>query len=281
MSQNLYAIIPAAGMGTRLRPATLATPKELLPIFDRPSIDLVLEEIFLSGINHVVIVTSKRKPMIREYLEGRVDESFENWMPKVVQTRGGKLVPKIEFVYQEEALGLGHAVYCASQHRPQSDFAVVLPDDLYFSDPETPALGQLVSSYRDSGQSQLGLMPVSAEELELYGAACLETPEIDSNRSAISALVEKPKRGTSDARHAVVGRYVFSHPINSHLREGEKGLGGEIQLTDAIAKMLASSGGHGVIGVTLQGERIDAGTKVGLLRASIREARARGIPIAL
>jgi len=269
------AVIPAAGLGTRFLPATKAVPKEMLPIVDVPTLQLVVEEAVASGIEEIILVTGRGKSV----LEDHFDHAFE--LERTLKDRGkSDLLASVEriskmvrlvTVRQKEPLGLGHAVLVARQAAGDEPIAVLLGDDLYDCDGRPrAATGQLIdASQRLDGRAVIALMEVPEGQEHLYGVvAGKDQPE----GFRITDLVEKPAPGTAPSRKAIVGRYVLPAEIWPILEKTQPGKNGEIQLTDAL-KTLAET--HGCYGLTIDGVRHDAGDRLGYLGACLAYAMKR------
>jgi UTP--glucose-1-phosphate uridylyltransferase len=278
MTRVRKAVIPAAGLGTRFLPATKAVPKEMLPIVDVPTLQLVVEEAVAAGIEEIVLVTGRGKSAIEDHF----DVSYE--LERTLRDRGkNELLASVErvskmvrlvSVRQKEPLGLGHAVLVARQAVGDEPVAVLLGDDLFDCDGRRPAIGQLVDEYqRLGGKGVVSLMEVPAGQEQLYGIVSGK-PLADAPRTLrIDDMVEKPAPGTAPSRLAIVGRYVLPSEIWEILQHTKPGKGGEIQLTDAL-KELAQRGG-GCFGLTVDGTRHDAGDKLGYLGANLAWALKR------
>ena len=263
------AVFPVAGMGTRFLPATKANPKEMLPIVDKPLIQYAVEEAIAAGITQMVFVTSSAKRAIEDHF----DSNFE--METLLESKGRKdlldivrgVLPKgvtCAYVRQPEALGLGHAVLCAREVVGQEPFAVILADDLIDGDRYGSCLRQMVDQYQEYGCSILGVEHVPPEETHRYGIVKTEAP---SGRIAqVRGIVEKPAPTQAPSTLAVVGRYLLTPRIFDLLAMTERGAGGEIQLTDAIAQLL---GEESVLAYRFQGRRYDCGNKLGFLEATV------------
>ncbi|MEZ4364561.1 MAG: UTP--glucose-1-phosphate uridylyltransferase [Kofleriaceae bacterium] len=274
MQRVRKAIIPAAGLGTRFLPATKAVPKEMLPIVDVPTIQLVVEEALAAGIEEVILVTGRGKVAIEDHF----DVSFE--LERTLRDRGKQelleLVEKVSkltrltVVRQKEPLGLGHAVSVARRAAGDEPVAVLLGDDLFFSEGR-PAIGQLMDAYHDGEQAAvIALLEVPPGEEHKYGVVGGDL--LPSGRMQCHELVEKPAPGTAPSRLAIVGRYVLPPAIWDILATTPPGKGGEIQLTDALRALAPS--GH-VIGMTVDAVRHDAGDKLGFLGATLSYALTR------
>ena len=272
MTRIRKAVIPAAGMGTRFLPATKAIPKEMLPIVNKPSIQLIVEEAAAAGIEQVVIVTGRGKTEIVDHFDAH--PALEDLL-----RRGGKealrqevirptQLVKLSTVRQQRPLGLGHAILCARELIGDEPFVVFLPDDLV--DAEVPCARQLMDVYDVTGKSVLALMNVSRSETSQYGIAAGDVDSADPRLLHIKTLVEKPSAEDAPSTMAVVGRYVLTPDVFDYLARTNPGRGDEIQLTDALAAMAADSGLHGWL---FDGERFDAGEVGGYLLANLNWAR--------
>ena len=272
------AVIPVAGLGTRFLPATKATPKEMLPVVDKPAIQYVVEEAVAAGINDVLFVTGRNK----ESLENHFDRS-----PSLEQTlaeRGASdMQAKISglanlaamhYVRQGVPMGLGHAVSMAKAHVGNQAFAVLLGDDLV--DVKTPILPEMFAAQAKLGGSILALMEVPDDQIHLYGCAAVE-PTDNPDIVRVTELVEKPAAGTAPSNLAVIGRYVIDPAVFELLENLAPGRGGEIQLIDALASLInlpAESGG-GVHAVIFRGKRYDTGDKLSYLKSVVSIALDR------
>ncbi|HXN82354.1 MAG TPA: UTP--glucose-1-phosphate uridylyltransferase [Myxococcales bacterium] len=265
-------VIPAAGLGTRFLPATKAVPKEMLPIVDVPTIQLIVEEALRAGAQEVVLVNGRGKGAIEDHF----DRSYE--LEDTLQKKGRhelfaqmrRISDGVRFisVRQKEPLGLGHAVLAARYAVGEQWFGVMLGDDLIDSD--EPGIGQLARVARETGKAAVALMAVPDEQAHLYGVA--GGPQLDERTIAIDRIVEKPPRGQAPSNLAVVGRYVLPPEIFPILAALKPGVGGEIQLTDALAELAARGQ---LVGVRFSGTRHDAGDRLGYLIANIAYALKR------
>src|SRR3954470_1262242 len=268
------AVIPAAGLGTRFLPATKAIPKEMLPIVDIPTIQLVIDEAVRAGVTDVIVVNGRNKGAIEDHF----DHAYE--LEHTLRERGNtrlademaavsRLVRLIS-VRQKHPLGLGHAVLCAREAVGDEPFAVLLGDDLIDNDTD-PGIGQLIRVHAETGAAAIAIMEVPAGKEHMYG---IVTGDLDaSGRMRIRDMIEKPKPGTAPSRWAVVGRYVLPGTVWPHLAATRPGAGGEIQLTDALREFIGSP--EGLYGVVLAGTRHDAGDRLGYLRANLAYALKR------
>ena len=266
------AVFPVAGLGTRFLPATKTVPKEMLPIVDKPLIQYAVDEAIEAGCDTLVFVTNRYKHAVADYF----DKAYE--LEQKLE-RGGKveqlalirnvLPPHVRavFVTQAEALGLGHAVLCAKPIVGDAPFAVVLPDDLIWNRGGRGALAQMADLAEGAGASVIAVQDVPREQTASYGIVA--TDKFDGRAGRINAIVEKPKPEVAPSNLAVVGRYVLDGRIFNLLERTTPGAGGEIQLTDAIAALLAE---QPVQAYRFQGTRFDCGTHLGLIEATIRYA---------
>ena len=267
------AVVPAAGLGTRFLPATKATPKEMLPVVDKPAIQYVVEEAVTAGLNDVLLITGRSKRSIEDHFDRayELEEALtakEDW-DRLNAVRESSELATMHYVRQGDPRGLGHAVLCAAQHVGQEPFAVLLGDDLI--DPKEPLLNRMIDVRHQYGGSVVALMQVDPEEVSLYGCAAVEMTAED-DVVMITDLVEKPPPGTAPSRWIVIGRYVCDPEVFGILRETPPGRGGEIQLTDAL-KVLAAKGE--LRGVLFSGRRFDTGNKQDYLRTMVMFAAER------
>jgi UTP--glucose-1-phosphate uridylyltransferase len=267
------AVVPAAGLGTRFLPATKATPKEMLPVVDKPAIQYVVEEAVASGLNDVLLITGRSKRSIEDHFDRNyeLEEALtakEDW-DKLSLVRESSELATMHYVRQGDPRGLGHAVLCAAQHVGHEPFAVLLGDDLI--DPKEPLLTRMIDVRNQYGGSVVALMEVDPDEVSLYGCAAVEVTAED-DVVMITDLVEKPPQGTAPSRWIVIGRYVCDPEVFDILRDTQPGRGGEIQLTDAL-KVLATKGE--LRGVLFSGRRFDTGNKLDYLRTMVMFAAER------
>ena len=267
MRKITKAVFPVAGMGTRFLPATKASPKEMLPVVDKPLIQYAVEEAAAAGITDMIFITGRNKRAIEDHFdkayELETELALRNKTELLHQVQAAT-PPGINciFIRQSEALGLGHAVLCAAPVVGDEPFAVLLADDLI--DAEKPVMQQMTELAHREKCSVIGVMTVPAEDVGIWGI--VETGPANGRVAKISATVEKPKAGTTSSTLAVVGRYVLTPRIFDHLRSMAPGAGGEIQLTDAIARLL---GDETVLAYTFEGRRYDCGRKLGYLEATV------------
>lgn len=273
------AVIPAAGLGTRFLPATKATPKEMLPVVDRPAIQYVVEEAIRAGLNDVLMITGRNKRALEDHfdrvpvLEQQLAEQGKDaLLASVVATNemGGDL----HYVRQGDPKGLGHAVLRAKRHVGDEAFAVLLGDDLI--DEKEDLLTRMVEVQERTGGSVVALMEVPREAISAYGAAAIEAVEGEDGFVKITGLVEKPAADEAPSNYAVIGRYVLSPKVFEVLENTAPGRGGEIQLTDALQTLAQGEGeGEGVYGVVFSGRRFDTGDKLSYLKANVILAAER------
>jgi len=266
------AIIPAAGLGTRFLPATKAQPKEMLPIVDKPTIQYVVEEAVAAGIEEILIITGRNKRAIEDHFDYSVE--LEHLLDKksrfddLRSTRAISEMADIFYVRQKEPLGLGHAVLCAAKFVRQEPFAVLLGDDIIYS--EIPCLGQLMRVYAEKGGSVLGVQPVAPADVYKYGI--VNPAEQGDVLVRVKSLVEKPLPEAAPSRLAVLGRYIIDPSIFSLLEQTAPGAGGEIQLTDALNALAQR---QTVWAFTFEGRRYDVGDRQGFLEATVEYALRR------
>ncbi len=267
MTQITKAVFPVAGLGTRFLPATKASPKEMLPIVDKPLIQFAVEEAVASGITELIFITGRGKRAIEDHfdkayeLENELDAHGKWEMLDAVRS----ILPKnVNCVYirQTDPLGLGHAVLCAKSVIGNEAFAVLLADDLI--DGARPALRQMIDAYMYYSCSVLGVQDVPRTETGSYGIVASQ--QLAERTEKITAIVEKPKPDVAPSTLAVVGRYILTPQIFHHLEKVQAGAGGEIQLTDAIASLLTE---QQVLAHRYEGVRYDCGSKIGYLQATV------------
>tara|TARA_R110002167_G_scaffold359939_1_gene577148 strand:+ start:178284 stop:179216 length:933 start_codon:yes stop_codon:yes gene_type:complete len=268
------AIFPVAGLGTRFLPATKSVPKEIMTLVDRPLIQYAIDEARAAGIKEFIFVTSRGKSALEDYFDDAPD--LENSLRKAGKTELLDILKKtsmdsgaIAYIRQHKALGLGHAVWCARRLVGNEPFAVILPDDVIAA--EKPCLQQMVEAYAETGGSMVATMEVAPEKASSYGV--LDLSGENGPVVNVRGMVEKPPVGQAPSNLAVIGRYILSPKIMQNLNQIDKGAGGELQLTDAIAKELTD--GRDVFGYRFQGQRFDCGSKAGYLQAMVSFALAR------
>jgi UTP--glucose-1-phosphate uridylyltransferase len=267
------AVVPAAGLGTRFLPATKATPKEMLPVVDKPAIQYVVEEAVKAGLTDMLLITGRSKRSIEDHFDRayELEEALtakEDW-DKLGLVRESSELATVHYVRQGDPKGLGHAVLCAAQHVGEEPFAVLLGDDLIH--PDESLLTEMIAVRERHGGSVLALMELDPEEVSLYGCAAI-APTAEDGVVAVTDLVEKPVPGQAPSRWILIGRYVCDPEVFDVLRRTQPGRGGEIQLTDAL-KVLAQRGD--VRGVLFHGRRYDTGNKLDYLRTMIQFACER------
>jgi UTP--glucose-1-phosphate uridylyltransferase len=267
------AVVTAGGLGTRFLPATKATPKEMLPVVDKPAIQYVVEEAVSAGLDDVLMITSRSKRSIEDHFDRayELEEALsakQDW-DKLDQVRESSELATMHYVRQSDPKGLGHAILCAAQHVGHEPFAVLLGDDII--DPGASLLTRMIEVRNQFGGSVIALMEVDPEEVSLYGCAAI-TLTGEDDVALITDLVEKPSPEQAPSRWAIIGRYVCDAEIFDALRETPPGRGGEIQLTDAL-KALAAKGQ--VRGLLFRGRRYDTGNKQEYLRTMVEFAAKR------
>jgi len=269
MKKITKAVFPVAGLGTRFLPVTKASPKEMLPVVDKPLIQYAVEEAAAAGITDMIFITGRNKRAIEDHFdkayELETELSLRNKTALLEQVQAA--TPRgINCVYirQTEALGLGHAVLCAEPVVVDEPFAVLLADDLI--DASVPVMKQMIDLAARESASVIGVMNVAPEETGSYGIVEADREPAGERVARMTRIVEKPKPGTSRSTLAVVGRYVLSPRIFHHLRTMPPGSGGEIQLTDGIARLMAE---ERVLAYEFEGRRYDCGSKLGYLEATV------------
>jgi UTP--glucose-1-phosphate uridylyltransferase len=262
-------VIPAAGMGSRFLPATKVVPKELFPLVDRPLIHEVVSEAIASGMSDLILVTARGKSAVEDYFD--IDPGLENFleakgdMKTLERVREASRMIQVASVRQKEPLGLGHAVLCARDLVGPEPFAVILPDDLI--DARTPCLAQLLDLFSRTGKSVVALQEVPDDQTHMYGI--IQGRQTEPGVFHVESFVEKPPPGTAPSNYAVIGRYILDPGVFSLLESQDRGVGGEIQLTDALNSLAADDT---VYGLVFEGLRHDAGDRLGLLMANIHYA---------
>jgi len=260
------AVLPAAGLGTRFLPATKSQPKEMLPIVDKPAIQYVVEEAVLAGLTDVLVITGRGKRAIEDHfdrnfeLEHYLDQSGRDEL--LAEMREINELADFHYIRQRDPLGLGHAVSVASEHVGQESFAVLLGDDIMVDD--ATLLTRMLDVHARYGGSVLALLEVPIEEISAYGSVAVEP--VAEGLMRVQQIIEKPKPEAALSNLAVIGRYVFTPGIFDALAETKPGVGGEIQLTDAIGLLLDR---EPVYGVVFSDGRYDIGRKFDFLRANI------------
>lgn len=266
------AVIPAAGLGTRFLPATKAIPKEMLPIVDKPTIQYIVEEVIASGIEDVLIITGRNKGSIEEHFDRAVEleDNLEktNKEELLDEVRKISKMINIHTVRQKNPLGLGHAVYCAKSFVGNEPFAVLLGDDVV--DSKKPCLKQMMEVFDEYRSTILGVQPVSWENVNKYGIVSGE--KLSDTIYSVKDLVEKPNRDVAPTNIAILGRYILTPKIFEILENTNKGVGGEIQLTDGLKKLCNI---EKIFAYTFEGRRYDVGSKIGFLEATVDFALKR------
>lgn len=267
------AVFPVGGLGTRFLPVTKAMPKEMLPVVDKPLIQYAVEEALDAGIEEIIFVTGRGKAAIEDFF----DHSFE--LRQVLGERGKNAelhtidIPVLEpgrvaYTRQQDPLGLGHAVWCARGLVGDEPFAVLLADDLVMAD--TPCLKQMIDVYDETGGNVVAVQDVPREHTNRYGI--LDVGSDDGRLAEIKGLVEKPDPADAPSTLSIIGRYILLPEVFGYLGERKKGAGGEIQLTDSMAKMIGEAPFHGL---RFAGTRFDCGDKAGFFEANVAFALAR------
>jgi UTP--glucose-1-phosphate uridylyltransferase len=273
VSKIQKAVFPVAGLGTRFLPATKAQPKEMLPVVDKPLIQYAVEEAYAAGIRHMIFVTGRNKRAIEDHfdtayeLETELEASQKHELLAVVRSMQPDDMD-CSYVRQPRSLGLGHAVLCAEPLVGNEPFAVLLADDL-MTGPEggAPVLTQMVEVFQDYPTSLLAVQEVPADHVRRYGIVAGE--QVTERIMKVRKMVEKPSPESAPSRMGVAGRYILTPAVFGHIRNNPKGAGGEIQLTDGIARLMETEGVHAY---QYQGKRYDCGSKEGFLEATVELA---------
>ena len=266
------AIIPAAGLGTRFLPATKAQPKEMLPIFDKPTIQYIIEEAVASGIEEILIITGRNKKCIEDHfdksveLEMELEKAHKDDLLEMVRNISDMV--DIHYIRQKEPKGLGHAILCARAFVGNEPFAVLLGDDVV--DSEVPCLKQLMDCYKEYKTTILGVQTVKHEEVNKYGI--VDGIHIEDRVYKVKKLVEKPSIEEAPSNVAILGRYIITPQIFDILQNTEPGKGGEIQLTDALQTLIEN---EAMYAYNFEGRRYDVGDKLGFLQATVEFALKR------
>lgn len=265
------AVIPAAGLGTRFLPATKALAKEMLPIVDIPTIQYIIEEAVESGIEEVLVITNSNKHAMENHfdvnyeLEERLKASGKDVQVKLIRDIAD--LANIYYIRQKEPKGLGHAILCAETFIGDEPFAVLLGDDVVVNKQSKPALKQLIDAYQETQSSVVGVQTVKKEDVSKYGIVEPDRAHINKGRLVkLSSMVEKPSMDTAPSQMAVLGRYVLTPEIFDLLKTQGTGAGGEIQLTDAIKRLMDR---QAVYAYDFEGVRYDVGDKFGFIKATI------------
>lgn len=275
LGDKMKAVIPVAGLGTRMLPATKAIPKEMLPIVDKPLIQYVVNECIAAGIKEIILVTHSSKNAIENHFDKsfELEATLESRVKRQLLEEIQSICPKdvtIMHVRQGEAKGLGHAVLSAYPLVGDNPFVVVLPDviiDDAASDLKKDNLAKMVRNYKESGHSQIMVEPVDIKDVSKYGVVDCHSIDVNAGESAtIFDVVEKPEQDEAPSNLAIVGRYVLTPEIWPHLRTTQPGAGDEIQLTDAISELLKTGE---VDAFCMQGKSHDCGDKLGYMKAFV------------
>jgi UTP--glucose-1-phosphate uridylyltransferase len=268
------AIFPVAGLGTRFLPATKSIPKEIMTLVDRPLIQYAIEEARAAGIRDFIFVTSRGKSALEDYFDS--NPLLEAELRRKGKTRLLEILEEtnmesgaIAYLRQQQAKGLGHAVWCARRLIHDEPFAVILPDDVIAA--EKPCLQQMVEAYEETGGNMVAAMEVPQEKTKAYGV--LDVAEDMGNMVSVKGMVEKPEPSEAPSNLAVIGRYILTPAVLKTIGRTGKGAGGEVQLTDAIAAQIGSE--DGVYGFRFRGQRFDCGSKAGFLQATVAYGLAR------
>ena len=262
------AVLPVAGLGTRVLPGTKTTPKELLNVVDRPILSYIVEEAREAGIEHIVFVTGRAKQAIEDYFDHQIELEAQleaKGKTDILAMMNGELAMagEMSFTRQMQPKGLGHAVWCARDIIGDEPFAVILPDVIVDSQPG--ALKQLADVYAEVGGNVIGVEQVPEADTHKYGI--VDPAERDGRRISMKGMVEKPPRGEAPSNLSISGRYILQPQIFDLLATQGRGAGGEIQLTDAIAQEIEE--GRKVYGYRFRGQRFDCGSKAGFLQATV------------
>lgn len=267
------AIFPVAGLGTRFLPATKSVPKEIMTLVDRPLIQYAIDEARAAGIKEFIFVTSRGKSALEDYFDHAPD--LENSLRKAGKDKLLEILKgtnmesgAIAYIRQHKAMGLGHAVACGRRLIANEPFAVILPDDIIAN--EKPCLQQMVEAYHDTGGAMVAAMEVAPHQTSSYGV--LDVASENGRVVSVKGMVEKPAPGTAPSNLAVIGRYILTPDVLKNMNKIEEGAGGEVQLTDAIAREITE--GRNVFGYRFDGMRYDCGSKAGYLQATVAFALA-------
>jgi UTP--glucose-1-phosphate uridylyltransferase len=272
------AVVPAAGLGTRFLPATKATPKEMLPVVDKPAIQYVVEEAVAAGLDDILFITGRSKRPLEDHFDRNLELEHalasKGDHDRLSLVNESTDLARIHYVRQGDPLGLGHAVLVAENHVGNEPFAVLLGDDLI--DPRDPILPRMMAVREQFGGSVVALMEVPRESISLYGCPSIVRTSQD-DVVVITDLIEKPEAADAPSSYAVIGRYLLDPAVFGILRTTSPGRGGEIQLTDALRVLATTSVEHGggVHGLVFSGRRYDTGDRLSYLQASIMIASER------
>ncbi len=274
MKKITKAVIPVAGFGTRFLPFTKAMPKEMLPIIDKPTIQYIVEEAVKAGITDILFVTAAHSN--KRSIEDHFDTNFE--LEMLLEKKGKdeflkqikelSSLANIQYIRQKEAKGLGDAILCSKTFIGNDSFAVLLGDDVVVGD--APAIGQLMKAYEEKESSIMGVQEVANEDVDKYGIVSLE--ENNTNLEKMNDFVEKPNVNEAPSNKAVLGRYILTPTVFEYLETQKEGAGNEIQLTDAIKRMMSK---EDVYAFAFEGKRYDIGDKLGFLKATVDFALQR------
>ena len=273
MKKVTKAVIPAAGLGTRFLPATKAQPKEMLPIVDTPTIQYIVEEAIASGITDLLIITGRTKRSVEDHfdkayeLETELEKSGKVELLRELEKISNMI--NVHYVRQKEAKGLGHAILCAKSFVGDEPFAVLLGDDVVYND-EKPCLKQLIDVYEEKGGSVVGVQNVAPSDVNKYGI--VDCKDLGNRLYEVKDLVEKPAVDKAPSTVAILGRYIIEPEIFALLEKTEAGVGGEIQLTDALRKLGQEKT---MYAYDFEGRRYDVGTRQGFLEATVEYALRR------
>ena len=273
-SKVTKAVFPVAGLGTRFLPATKSVPKEIMTLVDRPLIQYAIDEARAAGITEFIFVTARGKSALEDYFDHAPD--LEHTLRKTGKEDLLEVLKStnmdsgaIAYIRQHKAMGLGHAVWCARRLIGNEPFAVMLPDDVIAAD--KPCLQQMVEAYEETGGAMVAAMEVAPSRTSSYGVLDIESTEGRIVRA--KGMVEKPAAGTAPSNLAVIGRYILTPKVLQNLNKIDRGTGGEVQLTDAIAMEIGQ--GRDVFGYKFDGHRYDCGSKAGYLQATVAFALDR------
>ena len=271
MPQLTKAVFPVAGLGSRFLPATKASPKEMMPVVDKPLIQYAVEEAVAAGLTEMIFITGRHKRAIEDHFDKAYEVETElasRGKADLLDLVQGIIPRHVTCIYirQSEQLGLGHAVLCSLPVINDQPFAVILADDLI--DADVPVMKQMVDVFDREGRTLLGVQEVARDQTASYGI--VRSTRVDERLESVEAIVEKPRPAVAPSNLAVIGRYVLTPRIFGHLRRVTPGAGGEIQLTDAIASLL---GEERVLAYRFRGTRYDCGSKLGYLQATVALGR--------
>ncbi|MDY4129408.1 UTP--glucose-1-phosphate uridylyltransferase GalU [Peptostreptococcus porci] len=268
------AVIPAAGLGTRFLPATKAQPKEMLPIVDKPTLQYIIEEAVASGVEEILIITGRNKKSIEDHFDKSVELELElenKGKHDLLETvRGISNMVNIHYIRQKEPRGLGDAIYCARYFIGDEPFAVMLGDDIVDNGNGTPCLKQLIDVYEKYQTTILGVQEIDKKDTDKYGI--IDGKKMENDVYKVDALVEKPSTESAPSNVAILGRYIITPDVFDILGDLPPGKNDEIQLTDALEKLIKDDG---MYAYTFEGKRYDLGDKLGFLKATVDFALKR------